>query len=202
MTVADYTPFVDRMIQRYEGGFGWDRNDPGGPTKFGVTCYDLAEFMHDTMDSMARWAPIVKAMSLQTAEEIYETKYATACDFNELGAGKDCVVFDFGINSGPSRSIRYAQLVTRVTVDGILGPVTLAAINAADPRAFINALCDQRLGFLRSLGTWPTFGAGWSARIADLRTYSLNLAYPPAKAAPETYVDKLERIPLAFAKGY
>ncbi len=34
MTVQDYKPFVERMISRYEGGYGWDRNDPGGPTKF------------------------------------------------------------------------------------------------------------------------------------------------------------------------
>jgi lysozyme family protein len=198
----DYQAFVERMISRYEGGYGWDRNDPGGPTKYGVTCYDLAAFLHDKMDSMVRWAPIVKAMSMVTADEIYETKYATACAFNALGVGKDCVVFDFGVNSGPSRSIKCAQDVVGVRVDGILGPVTLDAINKHDPRAFINGLCNTRLEFLRRLGIWRTFGAGWSARVADLRSYSLNLAFPPAKALPMGYVDKLERIPMAYAKAY
>ena len=68
MTIADYQPFVERMIQRYEGGYGWDAADPGGPTKYGITCYDLAEHRHQTVTSMAAWAPLVKAMTLDEAD--------------------------------------------------------------------------------------------------------------------------------------
>lgn len=202
MTVADYKPFVDRMINRYEGSYGWNRNDPGGPTKYGITCYDLAEFLHQRMDSMSRWAPIVKSMTLGTADEIYATKYATACAFDELNAGKDCIVFDFGVNSGPFRAIKYAQRVVGVTMDGILGPITLNAINDFNPQDFINDLCNVRLNFLQGLGTWSEFGHGWHARVEDLRSYSLNLALTLKKLTPEGYADKLERIPLAFAKAY
>src|SRR6516165_5391519 len=119
MTVADYQPFVERMIFRYEGGYGWDKSDPGGPTKYGITCYDLAEFMHEKMDSMARWAPIVKAMTLATADQIYQQKYAVQCDFNDLMAGADCTVcalsrrprgtdpdrFDLSDRSGPGLAL-------------------------------------------------------------------------------------------------
>ena len=202
MSIADYTPFVERMINRYEGGYGWDRNDPGGPTKYGITCYDLATFMGQRMDSMQRWAPIVKAMPLATADEIYETKYATACGFNALNPGDDCVVFDFGVNSGPSRSVRYAQGIVGVTPDGIIGVITIKAINAYNSRNFINALCDARLRFLQTLPTWSHFGAGWAARVADLRQYSLNLTQPPLATPLEGYSEKPVRIPLAFAKGY
>ena len=55
MTQADYTPFVERMIARYEGNYGWDAGDSGGPTKYGITCYDLAEHRNEKMTSMARW---------------------------------------------------------------------------------------------------------------------------------------------------
>lgn len=202
MTIADYQPFIDRMINRYEGGYGWDRNDPGGPTKYGITCYDLAEHRHQIMDSMANWAPLVKAMTLQEAEDIYQVKYATACAFNALNAGKDCVVLDFGVNSGISRSIKFSQEVAGVAVDGILGPITLKAINDFEPKLFINGLCDKRLAFLEGLGTWPDFGQGWSSRVSDLRFYSMNLAFPPRMSEPEGYVEKLERIPFAYAKGY
>ncbi len=175
---------------------------PAARRSFGITCFDLAEERHLKMDSMMRWAPIVKAMPLSEADTIYDTKYATACAFNALNVGKDCVVFDTGVNSGPSRSIKIAQVVVRVHVDGILGPITLAAINNWEPRAFINGHCDFRLQFLRGLGTWGVFGAGWEARVLDLRTYSLNLAFPLAKATPMGYAEKLERIPLAYAKAY
>lgn len=197
----DYQAFVERMIGRYEGGYGWDRADPGGPTKYGITCYDLAQHLHEPMNSMAAWAPRVKAMSLATADEIYKSKYATACHFDDLNAGCDCVVFDFGVNSGPSRSIKFAQGVAHVTVDGVLGPISIKAINDQDPARFVNGLCDARMGFLRRLGTWGTFGRGWTARVADLRRYSLALLNPPSAklGRPER---KLHRIPMAFAKSY
>ena len=67
-------------------------SDPGGPTNFGITCYDLAEERHQTMTSMVAWAPVVRAMPLSEGEIIYATKYATACRFNALNAGSDCVV--------------------------------------------------------------------------------------------------------------
>jgi len=187
--IADYQPFVERMIARYEGGYGWDKADPGGPTKYGITCYDLAKFMGKPMNSMAEWAPIVKAMPLSTADEIYANEYAKPCRFNDLGAGKDCVVFDFGVNSGPSRAIKYAQDIVGVTVDGDLGPVSLSAINSFAPDRFIDELCDARLKFLQGLRTWPNFRRGWTSRIEDLRSYALGLIPAPA-------------IALANAKGY
>lgn len=199
MTATDYQPFVDRMIARYEGGYGWDPNDPGGPTKFGITCWDLAEYDHEPMNSMAAWAPVVEAMPLDTAEVIYQEKYATAVDFDGLNTGCDCVVFDFDVNSG-STAIRYAQQVAGAPIDGLMGPVTLEAINGMDPATFINNLCDARLGFLQSLSIWSVFGAGWSNRVADLRGYSLALLQPQAKKSP--YQPKLRLIDKAFAKGY
>ena len=177
---ANYKPSIDRIINKYEGGYGWDRADPGGPTKYGITCFDLAEHRHQRMDSMARWAPIVRAMTLQEAEDIYASKYATSCRFNDLVSGPDCAVLDFGINSGPSRAIKYAQGIVGTTQDGVLGPVTLAAINKMDPNRFVDAYCDARLRFLHGLSTWSTFGRGWAARVADLRAYCHALAKPHA----------------------
>jgi len=207
MTQADFRPFCERMIDRYEGGYGWDRGDPGGPTKFGITCYDLAEHRHERMDSMQRWAPLVRAMTLQEADAIYQTKYAVQCDFAQLNAGPDCVVFDFGVNSGSSRSIKYAQRLVGVVVDGVLGAETRTAINAFDPHKFVNGLCNERLSFLRGLRTWGNFGRGWSARVADLRKYSLALipAAPGMMTVPlkrKSYEPKEARIVKAFAKGY
>ena len=198
--VQYYKPFVEYMIMRYEGGYGWNASDPGGPTKYGITCYDLAEFKHEKMNSFAAWAPIVKAMTLATADQIYADKYATACRFNDLNRGADVVVFDFGVNSGPSRAIKFAQAVVGVAQDGVMGPVTLDAINSYPAADFINHLSSVRLTFLHGLRTWRTFRSGWYARVADLRIHSLALLHPDNKqAGPQP---KLGLIPLAFAKGY
>lgn len=172
---ADYIPFVDRMIQKYEGPYGWNKKDPGGPTNFGITCFDLAEFEHDKMNSMAEWAPRVQAMSKTVAEQIYATKYATAINFNSLPAGVDVVVMDYAVNSGIGRG----AMILR----------EFPTIINKDPVTAINAICDERLRFLHGLGTWPEFGKGWNARVVDLRAYALHLAagstHETAPAAPD-----------------
>jgi lysozyme family protein len=165
------------MISQYEGGYGWSPSDPGGPTNFGITCYDLAEYEGKPMNSMAEWAPLVQAMPLSVAENIYANKYATATCFNAMDAGKDCAVFDFDVNSG-STAIRVAQQIVGTDQDGIMGPITFAAIQARDPTQFIDDLCDERMAFLEGLSTWPVFGPGWTARVTDLRSYCKNLLVP------------------------
>jgi lysozyme family protein len=175
----NYKPFVDRMIETYEGGYGWDKADAGGPTKYGITCYDLAENRGTKMTSMASWAPLVKAMTLTEAEDIYRKKYAAKVRFDELPSGVDCVMMDYGVNSGPSRAIRVARALLSVPaakVDqnaGVLDDALLAAIKRSGPAWFINAMCDERMVFLRGLRNWGTFGKGWTARVKDLREYAL-----------------------------
>jgi lysozyme family protein len=191
----DYQPFIDRVIDRYEGGYGWDTKDPGGPTKYGITCYDLAEHRGQTMTSMSTWAPFVKAMSRQEAEDIYHTKYATGVQFDYLNPGCDTVLLDYGINSGDSRPIRVARALLKLPAGATMTPDLVAAINKADANWFINAVCNERLHFMHQIrggSAWAEFGHGWGARVADLQTYSVALAKgrisqnipPPAEPIP------------------
>jgi lysozyme family protein len=195
MVALTYQPTIDRIIHSYEGGYGWNKSDPGGPTKYGITCYDLAEFMGQKMDSMARWAPIVQAMTLETAEAIYKKKYAAGIMYDDLPAGVDADMLDYGINSGVARPILVAQRLCGFTgrdLDSRMGPKTLAAIKAQDPTKFINAMCDERLQFMRAIDggkMWTTFGHGWSNRVADLRTYSTHLVTTGTPAAPPAAAD-------------
>ena len=183
----DYTPFVARMINQYEGGYCWDKGDPGGPTKYGITCYDLAEHRGQHMDSMVNWAPIVKAMTLAEAEEIYRVKYATAIMFDNLPPGVDCTMMDYGVNSGISRLVRVARALLQLPAAGHMDTQLLASINKADKDWFINGMCDERLHFMHQIrggSAWAQFGKGWGARVENLRTYSRNLADAKQVAAP------------------
>lgn len=187
--LADYKPFVDRVIQRYEGGYGWDKADPGGPTKYGITCYDLAEYRRQPMTSMTTWAPLVRDMLLSEAEAIYQTKYATGIGFNALPAGIDACMFDYAVNSGVARPIRVAcalfklPTATRMTAD------LFAALKNCDSHWFITAMCEERLHFMEGIrggSAWATFGKGWGSRVADVRSYSDNLvSRAPAPVAPD-----------------
>ncbi|MDE2103868.1 MAG: hypothetical protein KGL39_41915 [Patescibacteria group bacterium] len=193
---VDYAPFVDRMIHHYEGGFVWNRKDPGGPTKYGVTCYDLAEHRHEVMTSMKAWAPLVEKLSLEEAEDIYRVKYATALQFDALPAGVDAVMMDYGVNSGVSRAVRVASALMGVDrCNTHVDPGLLAALQKCDANKFINAMCAERLRFMHTIrrgAAWVEFGHGWQARVDDLRSYSLHLAdtkapapVPPRLATPK-----------------
>lgn len=185
----NYTPFIGRMIDKYEGGYCWDKADPGGPTKYGITCYDLAEHRGQKMDSMARWAPIVQAMQRSEAEEIYRKKYASHLFFNDLNSGKDCVLLDYGVNSGWTRPIRVARALLKLEGPASMDAALIKAINDADPRWFINSICEERLAFMHRIrnGTaWQEFGRGWGARVSDLNNYCLALVTKTAPApAPD-----------------
>jgi lysozyme family protein len=185
---VDYQPFVDRMIKRYEGGYCWDKGDPGGPTNFGITCYDLAEHRSQRMNSMAAWADPVKEMTLTEAEAIYATKYASGIRFNDLPAGPDCVMLDYGVNSGLARPILVARALVGLKGSGMNDDL-INAIHKVDPTDFVDKMCAERLRFMHAIKggqMWAEFGHGWGSRVADLQSYGDHLAASkPHVAAPE-----------------
>ena len=84
---------------------------------------------------------------------IYRQKYWDALSCGQLPAGIDYCVFDYGVNSGISRSAQVLQQLLGTTVDGDIGPLTIAAAAKADAASLANKICDQRLAFLKGLRT-------------------------------------------------
>lgn len=150
---------------RYEGGYVNHPKDPGGATNKGVT-----QGVYDKYRRRAGETPrSVKSITNAEVEEIYRAQYWTAVRGDDLDAGVDLVVFDYGVNSGPSKAVKDLQRILGVMVDGVVGVNTLAALDARDPADLINKLCDTRLKFYRSLKTWGTFGRGWTRRVEGVR---------------------------------
>jgi lysozyme family protein len=202
MALNTYVAFTDRMIKKYEGGYGWNRKDTGGPTKYGITCFDLAEHRGQKMTSMATWAPIVQAMTLAEAEDIYRTKYAAAIRYNDLPAGVDVEMYDYGVNSGISRPIRSVRAILSIPGGGVMDQRLLDAIKKADPVKLIEAISAERLHFMHAIrggSAWAEFGGGWGARVADLKAYALHLAAAPGTVAEPTAPD-LTNVSLPKAK--
>jgi lysozyme family protein len=109
-------------------------------------------------------------------EQIYRSGYWRKCCCDDLPEGVDYAAFDAAVNSGPGRSARWLQAAVGAKQDGAIGPKTLARVKENDPAEVINAMCDRRLDFLRSLSTWSTFGRGWERRVEGVRTTALGLA--------------------------
>src|SRR5690606_40800811 len=77
-------------------------------------------------------------------QKIYKSGYWDKVRGDELPSGVDYAVFDYAVNSGPGQAIKHLQEVVGVKVDGIIGPATLAAVNAANVTQQLYEPCDRR----------------------------------------------------------
>ena len=172
----------------YEGGYVDHPNDPGGATNMGVTIGRLSEVRGRKVSKAE-----VKALTLAEAQEIYDRYYWRPVRGDDLPYGVDLTVFDYGVNSGPSRAAKELQRVVGATVDGRIGGETLKATILADGKRVIKAICARRLSFMRSLRIWETFKRGWSRRVADVEAKALAMWLARGGALTDAHRAELER---------
>jgi len=105
------------LIQR-EGGHVVDPDDPGGETKFGIS---------------KRSYPALNIADLteEDARDIYFSDFWTPAGCDGMPQIVAEVVLDFAVTSSVRRSVRALQQAAGVTIDGVVGPRTLAAVAAA-----------------------------------------------------------------------
>jgi len=160
MTAANY-PRCLQITLKLEGGDVDHPQDPGGKTRWGIT--------HKTYDAW-RKAQGLKTRSVfeMTKTEmmaIYKTEFWDRVKGDLLAMGVDLCVWDYGVNSGPSRALK--------------------AFNAAQqgdgPVPLIKRICARRLKFVQGLKTWKTFGKGWTRRISTIEAEALIMAGQTAK---------------------
>lgn len=170
-----------RAVLKHEGGYVDHPKDPGGATNKGIT---LATFRRHVKRDGTK--ADLRKLTVDQAAIVYRKQYWDAVLGAELPSGLDYAVFDFGVNSGPARAVRELQKLIGAKVDGLVGPQTLAAVRTANIDELIDDLCARRLAYVRSLKTWPTFGKGWTSRIAGVR----KLALAMARQQPNAPVDE------------
>ncbi len=179
MSASSYDAALARLLA-HEGGYTNHPSDPGGPTNFGITIYDYRKYVKPSAT-----AADVKAMNVDEAKAIYRAKYWDAQRCDELPAGVDDCVFDYGVNSGIGRSGRVLRRCLNLPDhSGVVNDMVVAVALHADAKALVTAICDERLRFLQSLRTWSVFGKGWGRRVSEVRQFSLQLADQKATTVP------------------
>jgi len=170
MAANNFDASLSRVL-KHEGGYTNHPSDPGGPTNFGITIHDYRRYI-DANGTAAD----VRNMRLADAAHIYRVRYWQALRCDELPAGLDYAVFDYGVNSGIERAARVMQRLLGFGNAPAMTDAVIAASRKPNAADLIGKLCDERLVFLKSLRTWPTFGAGWGRRVADVRRDALLMA--------------------------
>lgn len=146
----------------HEGGYVNHPDDPGGATNMGV--------IQRTYDGWRRrkGKPTQSVRNIDKSEvvAIYKDQYWDKVMGDALPTGLDYSLYDFAINSGPSRAVKFIQRLVGVKEDGVMGNVTLGAILAKnDIEQLIIDLNFARWAWLKRLRHYKTFGKGWTRRV-------------------------------------
>lgn len=166
--------FALAEILKHEGGFVNHPKDPGGATNLGVTkaTYEGWTKKKVSIEEM-------KKLTVADVTPIYRKNYWDAVRGDELPKGLDLCVFDFGVNAGPSRSIKLLQKLVGTEADGKFGPGTLKAVNDYITKFSVSAAIknfqNARRSYYRSLSTFGTFGRGWLRRVDEVERRALTL---------------------------
>ncbi|MEM1039411.1 MAG: glycosyl hydrolase 108 family protein [Pseudomonadota bacterium] len=174
------------QVLKHEGGFVNHPKDPGGATNKGVTLRTFRRYVKSD-GSVAD----LKRLTDRQARLVYRRHYWDAIVGADLPAGVDYAVFDLAVNSGVSRASKILQKVVGATQDGRIGPATMARVETFDEGELIDAICDERLAFMKRIRggrLWKTFGRGWQRRVDDVRRVAHRLDRENAIARMSSFV--------------
>lgn len=155
----------DEVFERaigHEGGYVNNPKDPGGETNWGIT---------KRTAQANGYLGAMKSLTRSQAKEIYRKAFWERARCAQYHSAIGFQLFDAAINHGIGNAIRLLQRAVEVADDGVIGQVTLGAINQKkldDVLVLFNA---ERLEFYAKLTTFNTFGRGWVRRVAGNLKY-------------------------------
>jgi lysozyme family protein len=114
----------------------------------------------------------MRDLTRDQAKEIYRTAYWGRAQAYQYDGAIAFQLFDAAVNHGIGQAIRFLQRAVDVADDGVVGPVTLAAVRAMSVTDVLSRFSAERLEFYTKLSTWPTFGKGWARRVAGNLKYA------------------------------
>tara|TARA_B100000085_G_scaffold40650_1_gene33762 strand:+ start:314 stop:823 length:510 start_codon:yes stop_codon:yes gene_type:complete len=157
-------------ILHHEGGYVNHPKDPGGETNLGVTKRVYEE--HGGTKDM-------KDLTVEDVAPIYKKGYWDKMKGDDLPGGLDLCVFDFGVNAGPGRAAKFLQQMIGTTVDGGIGPNTLAKleeyVRENGEHESVKKYQEMRQKYYEGLSTFSTFGKGWTRRVEETTKLALDI---------------------------
>lgn len=166
---------------KFEGGYANNPNDRGGETYKGIARNMWGKWSGWNIIDRYKTSPIsVKQLSAvlggnvelqDMVESFYHAHFWNAIkgdDINNQLIADN--IYDFAVNSGVSRAVKYAQRLVGTSEDGVIGNITIKAINK-NIEGFVTKYKAERLAFVNRIvaknETQREFLNGWSARIRN-----------------------------------
>lgn len=125
---------AEEIVAR-EGGYVNDPDDPGGATNFGVTIHTMRRLGLDLDRDGDITSSDVRRLTRAQAVNIFLEHYFKRPLIAELPQPLQASVFDMYVNAGGNAVKILQRLMVEmgysVTVDGVVGPQSIAAVSAA-----------------------------------------------------------------------
>lgn len=144
-----------------EGGYVFDKKDPGGKTKYGIS-----QKAYPSLN--------IKALTFEEAKKIYFCDYWMKGKFEQIPDETVATqLFDFSVNLGIRTATIVLQRALRsvginVQEDGLLGPVTLSGVKFSEPSTLLAAIKSEAAGYYRLIAaknpSQQKFLNGWLNR--------------------------------------
>ena len=167
--VKQLAPF----ILKWEGGFVNDPADLGGATNMGVT---IGAWKSCGYDKDGDGDIDVDDLRLLTREDVVnrvlKPHYWDRWKADDIKSQSVANILVDWVWASGAHGIKIPQRLLGVSVDGIVGPKTLAAVNARNPRELFDMIKIARFDFIedicRKRPANNKFKRGWMNRINDI----------------------------------
>jgi lysozyme family protein len=155
--MANFNKAFEKILT-FEGGYVNDKSDSGGETKYGIS-----KKAYSGID--------IKSLTLEDAKAIYKKFYWNKIKGNEINNQKIAeLIFDTAVNMGVRRAAKLAQKILNVKQDGIIGAITLNALNNVNEEVFIKDYKLARIAKYVEIakGDKIKFLRGWIKRVLSI----------------------------------
>lgn len=156
-------------IRKWEGGWANSPYDRGGCTQRGVTIGTFRQFygQNKTCDDLRR-------LTDEQWMHIFKSGYWDRIKGDKIANQSIADLFvDMAWGSGPVTAIRKVQKCLGTTADGIVGPKTLALLNAPDKELTFNKLWNMRKRWFENIVEKDPIQKrhlkGWLNRLSDYK---------------------------------
>ena len=153
------------FILKWEGGFVNDPDDLGGATNMGVTIGTYEAYSKPTVERL-------KNLTKEEWTEILKNMYWDRWKADEIKSQSVADILVDWVWASGAHGIKIPQRLLGVTVDGIVGPKTIAAVNSRNPRELFDQIKIARFDFIedicRKRPANNKFKRGWMNRINNI----------------------------------
>lgn len=170
--MADVTKLIPHIL-KWEGGFVDDADDLGGQTNKGVT-YQTYKLYRRRKGLPEPTVEDLKNLSDEEFTDILKTLYWDVCLGDRINSQSVAnAIVDWAWNSGTKTAVREVQRILGVEDDGIVGNITLAAINSYSTLPLFGAIQTARKFYIEriciSRPKNKKYRKGWVNRINNLQ---------------------------------